>query len=128
MADRSGLKLVGFIFATVTVAVMLTAAMVVKGASLSSTKLVSSHFEAGQKFDVALLTSSAALTDAEFFRGCAIGRPAFGQLVLGICFVFPAGRGPLDDNSRCFLVAVLHNRSLLIDMTNFGGMVERVRA
>jgi hypothetical protein len=31
MADRSGLKLVGFIFATVTVAVMLTAAMVVKG-------------------------------------------------------------------------------------------------
>jgi hypothetical protein len=29
MADRSGLKLVGFIFATVTVAVMLTAAMVV---------------------------------------------------------------------------------------------------
>jgi len=31
MADRSGLKLVGLIFATVTVAVMLTAAMVVKG-------------------------------------------------------------------------------------------------
>jgi hypothetical protein len=31
MADRDGLKLVGFIFATVTVAVMLTAAMVVKG-------------------------------------------------------------------------------------------------
>jgi hypothetical protein len=31
MADRSGLRLVGFIFATVTVAVMLTAAMVVKG-------------------------------------------------------------------------------------------------
>ncbi len=31
MADRGGLKLVGFIFATVTVAVMLTAAMVVKG-------------------------------------------------------------------------------------------------
>jgi hypothetical protein len=30
MADRGGLKLVGFIFATVTVAVMLTAAMVVK--------------------------------------------------------------------------------------------------
>ena len=29
MADRSGLKLVGFIFATVTVAVMMTAAMVV---------------------------------------------------------------------------------------------------
>ena len=31
MADRSGLRLVGFIFATVTIAVMLTAAMVVKG-------------------------------------------------------------------------------------------------
>jgi hypothetical protein len=31
MADRGGLKLVGFIFATVTLAVMLTAAMVVKG-------------------------------------------------------------------------------------------------
>ena len=31
MADRSGLKLVGFIFATVTLAVMLTAGMVVKG-------------------------------------------------------------------------------------------------
>ena len=30
MADRSGLKLVGFIFATVTMAVMLTAGMVVK--------------------------------------------------------------------------------------------------
>ena len=29
MADRSGLKFVGFIFATVTMAVMLTAAMVV---------------------------------------------------------------------------------------------------
>jgi hypothetical protein len=31
MADRNGLKFVGFIFATVTLAVMLTAAMVVKG-------------------------------------------------------------------------------------------------
>jgi hypothetical protein len=31
MADRGGLKLMGFIFATVTVAVMLTAGMVVKG-------------------------------------------------------------------------------------------------
>jgi hypothetical protein len=30
MADRSGLKFVGFIFATVTMAVMLTAGMVVK--------------------------------------------------------------------------------------------------
>ena len=31
MADRSGLKLLGFIFATVTIAVMFTTAMVVKG-------------------------------------------------------------------------------------------------
>ena len=31
MANRGGLKLVGFIFATVTVAVMLTTTMVVKG-------------------------------------------------------------------------------------------------
>lgn len=31
MADRGALKLVGFIFATVTLAVMLTATMVVKG-------------------------------------------------------------------------------------------------
>ncbi len=31
MADRSGLKLVGLIFATVTIAVMLTAVMVVRG-------------------------------------------------------------------------------------------------
>jgi hypothetical protein len=30
-ADHSGLKFVGFIFATVTIAVMLTTAMVVKG-------------------------------------------------------------------------------------------------
>jgi hypothetical protein len=31
MADRTGLKLVGFIFATVTLAVMLASGMVVKG-------------------------------------------------------------------------------------------------
>jgi len=31
MADRTGLKFVGFIFATVTLAVMLTTGMVVKG-------------------------------------------------------------------------------------------------
>jgi hypothetical protein len=31
MADRGGLQFLGFIFATVTVAVMLTTAMVVKG-------------------------------------------------------------------------------------------------
>ncbi|MDB5486169.1 MAG: hypothetical protein JWR29_2073 [Tardiphaga sp.] len=31
MADRAGLKFVGFIFASVTLAVMLTTGMVVKG-------------------------------------------------------------------------------------------------
>eukprot|EP01035_Chromulina_nebulosa_P012854 gene12854-17130_t len=31
MADRTGLKLVGFIFASITLAVMLTTGMVVKG-------------------------------------------------------------------------------------------------
>jgi acid phosphatase family membrane protein YuiD len=31
MADRDGLRFVGFIFATVTLVVMLTAAMVVRG-------------------------------------------------------------------------------------------------
>lgn len=31
MADRAGLKFVGFIFASVTLAVMLTAGMVAKG-------------------------------------------------------------------------------------------------
>ena len=33
MANRSGLRLVGFIFASVTLAVMLTTTMVVKGYS-----------------------------------------------------------------------------------------------
>jgi hypothetical protein len=31
MADRAGLKFVGFIFATITLAVMLTTGMVVRG-------------------------------------------------------------------------------------------------
>jgi hypothetical protein len=31
MADRNGLRFLGFIFATITLAVMLTTAMVVKG-------------------------------------------------------------------------------------------------
>jgi hypothetical protein len=46
MADRSALKFVGFIFATITLAVMLTTAMVVKtyadgGYSLESTAIAS---------------------------------------------------------------------------------------
>ena len=39
MADRRGLRLVGFIFATVTVAVMLTAAMVVRGSANGAYRL-----------------------------------------------------------------------------------------
>jgi hypothetical protein len=45
MADRSGLKLVGFIFATVTLAVMLTAAMVVKGHADGSYSLEAAQVE-----------------------------------------------------------------------------------
>jgi hypothetical protein len=48
MADRNGLKLVGFIFATVTVAVMLTAAMMVKG-----------YAEGSYSFDAAPIASSS---------------------------------------------------------------------
>jgi hypothetical protein len=39
MADRSGLKLVGLIFATVTLAVMVTAVLVVKGYAEGSYRL-----------------------------------------------------------------------------------------
>ena len=46
MADRVGLKFVGFIFATVTLAVMLTAAMVVKG-----------HADGAYALDSAAITS-----------------------------------------------------------------------
>jgi hypothetical protein len=45
MADRRGLRLVGFIFATVTVAVMLTAAMVVKGYADGAYALDAAQFE-----------------------------------------------------------------------------------
>jgi hypothetical protein len=44
MADRSSLKFVGFIFATVTVAVMLTTAMVVKGYADGGYTLESTSF------------------------------------------------------------------------------------
>jgi len=47
MADRRGLRLVGFIFATVTVAVMLTAAMVVKGYADGAYALDTTQIEAG---------------------------------------------------------------------------------
>ena len=48
MADRSGLKFVGFIFATVTLAVMFATVMVVKGHadgaySIDGTSIVSNN-------------------------------------------------------------------------------------
>jgi hypothetical protein len=46
MADRSGLKFVGFIFATVTMAVMLTATMV-----------VSTYADGGYPIETAVLIS-----------------------------------------------------------------------
>jgi hypothetical protein len=45
MADRRGLKLVGFIFATVTLAVMLMATMVVKGYADGSYSLEAAPIE-----------------------------------------------------------------------------------
>jgi hypothetical protein len=44
MADRSHLKLVGFIFATITLAVMLTTVMVVKGYADGGYTLESTSF------------------------------------------------------------------------------------
>ena len=44
MADRSGLKIVGFIFATVTLAVMLATGMVVKGYADGAYSLESTGF------------------------------------------------------------------------------------
>src|SRR6516165_2214847 len=72
-------------------------------------QLASRHFEACQKLDVAPLASSAALADAEFLLGCAKLRPAFGQVVLGICFVFRACRGPANAGTCRFFVAVSGN-------------------
>ena len=48
MADRRGLRLVGFIFAIVTLAVMLTATMVVKGYSDGVYSLESAATKAGR--------------------------------------------------------------------------------
>ena len=44
MADRSSLKFVGFIFATITLAVMLATAMVVKGYADGGYTLESTSF------------------------------------------------------------------------------------
>ena len=57
----------------------------------SGAELASTHFEAGQELDIALITADAGFADTRFLVRCPILRPAFGQLVLGICFVFRAG-------------------------------------
>jgi hypothetical protein len=75
-------------------------------------QLATRHFEAGQKLDIAPLASSAALADAESLLGCTKLRPAFFQLVFGICFVFRAGLKPASGASvgTCrFFVAVSGN-------------------
>jgi hypothetical protein len=46
MADRRGLKLLGFIFATVTIAVMCTTTMVVKGYADGAYSLENEHVAA----------------------------------------------------------------------------------
>jgi hypothetical protein len=51
MADRSGLKFVGFIFATVTLAVMLATCMVVKGYADGSYTLEASSAAAHEVTD-----------------------------------------------------------------------------
>jgi hypothetical protein len=59
---------------------------------LSPELAAAAHFKAGQKLNIALIASSAALTDAGFLLRRAKLRPAFGQVVLGFCFVSRAGR------------------------------------
>ena len=61
MADRSGLRLVGFIFASVTFAVMLTATMVVKGYSDGVYSLESTAIERTREYGL----SAADLLDAK---------------------------------------------------------------
>src|SRR6516225_8848139 len=73
-------------------------------------EIASRHLEAGQKLDIAPLASSAAFADAESLLGCAKLRPAFFQLVFGICFVFRAGPKPVVDAGTCrFFAAISGN-------------------
>ena len=64
MADRSGLRLVGFIFASVTFAVMLTTTMVVKGYSDGVYSLESTAIEGTSECGL----SAAGLLDAKSRR------------------------------------------------------------
>ena len=61
MAERSGLRLVGFIFASVTFAVMLTTTMVVKGYSDGVYSLESTAIERTREYGL----SAADLLDAK---------------------------------------------------------------
>ena len=64
MADLSGLRLVGFIFASVTFAVMLTTTMVVKGYSNGVYSLESAAIEGTRECG----RSAAGLLDAKSRR------------------------------------------------------------
>jgi len=77
---------------------------------LTSAKLAGRHFEAGQKLDIALIAPSAALADAGFLLRRAKLRPAFGQVVLGFCFVSRAGRsGVVKGGTYRFCFAISHD-------------------
>jgi hypothetical protein len=69
-------------------------------------ELASSHFEAGQKLDIALIAADVGFADARVLLRCAKLRPAFGQLILGSGFVFRAVPGRLD-GSYDFFATVL---------------------
>jgi len=65
-----------------------------------------SHFEAGQKLNIALVASNAALTDVRSLLRRAEARPVLGQLALGISFVSRAGV-TCDTGAVSFCLAVL---------------------
>ena len=73
----------------------------VRSLFLRSTELTGAHFEAGQKLDIALIASRAALADAESLLWRVKLRPVFGQLVLGFCFFSLAGRAGVAGNGSC---------------------------
>ena len=72
----------------------------------SGAELASTHFEAGQKLDIALIAADVGFADARFLLRCAKLRPAFGQLIPGSGFVFRAVPGRLD-GSYDFFATVL---------------------
>jgi hypothetical protein len=60
MADRTGLKLVGFIFASVTLVVMLTTGMVVKGYADGAYSLETAHHLADSQVSLTIPPDSAS--------------------------------------------------------------------